>query len=136
MSRPAFLFDRCFPAPIGRMLVQYETDHLCRYHDDDNRFTRTTPDVEIIATLAADTEYLWVLISVDRHITTRPTERAALARSGLRFFYLGKAWSRMSTHEQAWRFLREWPRLVEAATNHRGRVFEISGPNLKIIPVR
>jgi hypothetical protein len=134
MSRPAFLFDRCFPRPIARMMAEYETAYTCRHHDDDARFTPTTPDVEIIGALATDPDLAWVLISADRHITTRPPERAALTRTGLRFFCFGKAWFRLGTHEQAWRFLKGWPDLVETAINHRGRVFTIEGANLKIVP--
>lgn len=41
----------------------------------------------------------------------------------------------MSTHEQAWKFVRAWPELVDTAENHRGKVFEIEGANLKITHV-
>jgi hypothetical protein len=58
-----------------------------------------------------------------------PSERGALVQSGLRFFCFGKAWFRMTTHEQAWKFLGEWPKIVETATNHRSKVFEIEGVN-------
>jgi hypothetical protein len=91
--------------------------------------------VDIIQTLAADTDRRWVLISQDKRITRRPAERAALTTAGIRFFYFGKAWSKMSTHEQAWKFVRAWPELVDTAENHQGKVFEIEGANLKITPV-
>jgi hypothetical protein len=38
-------------------------------------------------------------------------------------------------HEQAWKFLRSWPQIVEMAENHKARVFEIEGANLKVTPV-
>jgi hypothetical protein len=67
---------------------------------------------------------------------TDPAERRALNESGIKaFFFVGKMWSRMTVHERAWRFLRAWPAVVDAALNHPARLFEVSGPNLKIEPI-
>ncbi len=130
----AFLFDRCFPKPIARMIEQYEARHLVRFQDDDERFRIDSPDTEIIATLGADREHRWVLVSADLRITRRPAERAALAGTGIKFFYCGRAWFKMTMHDQAWKFVRAWPQLVEVAENHKQRIFEIEGANLKITP--
>lgn len=137
MTPVAFLFDRNFPRPIARMIEQFVTTAglVVRHQDDDQRFESTTSDVDIIRTLAADTDRRWVFISQDKRITRRPAERAVLAVAGIKFFYFGKAWSRMSTHEQAWKFVRAWPDLVQMAEEHRGKVFEVEGVNLKITPV-
>jgi hypothetical protein len=136
MKPLAFLFDRCFPRPIARMIEQYESGQVVvRFQDDDGRFQIDTPDVEIIRILAADETYRWILVSADTRITRRPAERAVLASAGIKFFYCGKAWFKMPTHEQAWKFLKEWPKIVEMAENHRGKVFEIEGANLKVTPV-
>jgi hypothetical protein len=136
MSPVAFLFDRCFPRPIARMVEQYEAGRVfVRHQDDDTRFRIDTPDVDIIRALGADTACRWALISADARITRRPDERAALAAAGIRFFYFGKAWFKMATHEKAWKFVRAWPQLVEAAETGRGKVFEIEGANLKVTPV-
>lgn len=137
MTPLAYLFDRNFPRMIARMIGQYEGDRgaVARHQDDDERFEIDTPDVDIIRTLAAVADRRWVLISQDKRITRRPAERAALTTAGIGFFYFGKAWSKMSTHEQAWKFVRAWPELVDTAENHRGKVFEIEGANLKITPV-
>ena len=51
------------------------------------------------------------------------------------FFCFGRAWFRMKTHEQAWKFLRAWPNIVETALHHRQKVFEIEGVNFKITPI-
>jgi hypothetical protein len=72
---------------------------------------------------------------VKTRITRRPAERAVLAGAGIKFFYCGRAWFKMEMHEQAWKFLRSWPQIVEMAEHHRGRVFEIEGANLKVTPV-
>lgn len=105
----AFLFDRCFPKPIARMIEQYEARYLVRFQDDDSRFRIDSPDTEIIETLGGDAEHRWALVSADTRITRRPTERAALAGVGIKFFYCGRAWFRMTMHDQAWKFIRAWP---------------------------
>lgn len=137
MTPLAVLFDRNFPRRIARAIGQYtEPDGVvARHQDDDERFTITTPDVDIIGILAADADHQWVLVSQDRRITQRPDERAALAAAGIKFFYFEKAWSKMPTHERAWKLIRAWPGLLQLASTHRGKVFAIEGVNLKITPV-
>jgi len=136
MKALAFLFDRNFPRPIARMIEQYVAGEVvARFQDDDTRFAINTPDVDIIRTLSDDENYRWVLVSLDKKITRRPTEKATLATATIKFFYCGRAWHKMKMHEQAWKFLRAWPQIVEMAENHRAKVFEIEGANLKITPV-
>jgi PIN like domain len=108
---------------------------MARFQDDDDRFEIDAPDVDIIQALDADETYRWVLVSADTRITKRPAERAVLTAAGIKFFYCGRAWFKMSTHEQAWKFLRAWPKIVEIAEYHKGKVFEIEGANLKVTPV-
>ena len=62
------------------------------------------------------------------------SERAALLGSSVKFFYCGRAWFKMTTHEQAWKFVRVWPQVVEFAEHHKGKMFEIEGANLKVTP--
>ena len=90
--------------------------------------------MDIIRTLGDDETYRWVLVSCDKRITKRPAEKAALAGAAIKFFYCGKAWFKMKLHEQAWKFLKAWPQIVEMAENHKGKVFEIEGANLKVTP--
>lgn len=136
MKPVAFLFDRNFPRPIARMIEQYvDGQVLARFQDDDNRFEITSRDVDIIRTLSADGDHRWVLVSLDKKITRRPAEKVTLAAAAIKFCYCGKAWHKMTMHEQAWKFLRAWPQIVEMAENHRGKVFEIEGANLKVTPV-
>jgi hypothetical protein len=136
MNPVAFLFDRCFPRPIARMVEQYEGGRvIARHQDDDTRFEPDTPDVDIIRTLSDDDNYRWALVSADTRITRRPAEWAVLSSASIKFFYCGRAWFKMPTHEQAWKFIRAWPTIVETAENHRAKVFEIEGTNLKVTPV-
>jgi hypothetical protein len=136
MKPIAFLFDRNFPRPIARMIEQFvDQQVVARFQDDDGRFEITTPDVDIVRTLSEDETYRWVFVSLDKKIARRPAEKAALAAASIKFFYCGKAWHKMTMHEQAWKFLKAWPQVVEMAENHKGRVFEIEGANLKVTPV-
>ena len=41
-----FFFDRNIAARLARMLDQFDDVHTIRHHDDDGRFTPTTPDIE------------------------------------------------------------------------------------------
>jgi predicted nuclease of predicted toxin-antitoxin system len=135
MTPLAFLFDRCFPHRLARMIEEYERDRLVvRHQDDDSRFQIDTSDVEIIQLLSADDAFRWVLVTADTRITRRPAERAVLHGSTIKFFYFGRAWFKMSTHEKMWKFICEWPRIVEIADTQRNRIFEIEGANLKIAP--
>ena len=49
-----FFFDRCVSVGIARMISAYEAEHTVRHHDDDSRFTPTTPDIDWISVLAKD----------------------------------------------------------------------------------
>lgn len=130
-----FLFDRCCPVRLARVIAAYDEENVVRFFDDDERFVKTTPDTDWIATLAADPP--WAVVSMDGRILTRPHEKAALRASGLKFFVLGKGWMKMSAHSQAWRLVKTWPNVVEAARNVRGRIFEISaGGSHKVELVR
>lgn len=124
MSQIRFLFDRCCPLRLARIIAAYDEAHEVRLYDDDTRFEKKTPDVDWIRVLAADP--LWAVVSMDAKILTRPHEIAALRSSGLKFFLLGKGWMRMPFHDQAWRLLKTWPNVIEAAKNVRGQIFEVS----------
>jgi hypothetical protein len=42
----------------------------------------------------------------------------------------------MSFHEYAWKFLKVWPEIAEAAAHHKARLFEVSaGKALKVDPL-
>lgn len=121
-----FFFDRNTSPRLARMLDAFDADHTIRHHDDDTRFERTTPDAEWLAALAGDDEP-WVIVSGDGKILSNKAESVLLERTGFRYFYLAPAWLRMRIHEQAWKLVRVWPAVTEAAANVRGRVFEVSG---------
>jgi hypothetical protein len=130
-----FFFDRCMPVRLARMVSAYEAEHTVRHHDDDSRFNPRTADTEWIAALAADTPP-WVVVSGDARILKNKVERAALESAGLKFFCMAKGWMNMQLHEYAWKFIKVWPEITEAASRHKARLFEVSGGKaLKVDPL-
>jgi hypothetical protein len=121
-----FFFDRCMPVRVARMVGAYETNHTVRHHDDDSRFHTRTEDTEWIAALAAD-DPTWVVISADSRILRNKVERAALREAGLKFFCMSKPWASMKFSEYAWKFIKVWPEIVDAAQHDKGTVYEVAG---------
>jgi hypothetical protein len=121
-----FFFDRNFSYRIARMVAVYELEHTVRHHDDDARFDQKTTDIEWLKALGGDPDP-WAIISGDGRILKNKVERQALEGTGFQFFCLSRPWMKMKFHEQAWKFIKVWPEIVEAATTVRHRIFEISG---------
>jgi PIN like domain len=129
-----FFFDRNLSYRIARMIDAFDPDHDARHLDDDRRFVETAGDTEWITTLSGDEPPWHAIVSLDARMLTRPDESAALRRSGLKFFVLER-WDRMKLHEQAWKFVKVWPDIVQHAAGHRAKVFEVvSGRSLKVVP--
>jgi hypothetical protein len=74
---------------IARMVDAFEREHTARAHDDDPRFTPTTPDVEWIQALGAD-DPPWIVISGDGRILRNKAELRALKEARLTFFCMTK----------------------------------------------
>ena len=79
----------------------------------DRAFPADTPDAEWISTLSAEED--WIIISGDVRTSRNPGERAAWLESRLLAFFLAKGWTNQPLWEQAWRFVKWWPRIVEQA---------------------
>jgi hypothetical protein len=121
-----FFFDRNMPPQLARMVDALEREHTARFHDDDPRFTPTTTDIEWIRALGSD-DPPWVIISGDGMILKNKAELAALKEAKLTFFCLSKQWRHMKIYEQAWKFIKVWPDIVENAKGSTPRIFEVSG---------
>jgi PIN like domain len=118
-----FFFDRNMSIYLARMVDVYERGaHMIIHHDDDGRFGPTTPDIDWIGALAAD-DPVWIVLSGDGRILRNRAEWAALQEARLTFFCMTKAWTHMSFHEYAWKFLKIWPDVVERAKGTTARVF-------------
>ena len=112
-----FFFDRNMAPQLARMVDVLEREHIARSYYDDDRFQETTPDVEWIRALAAD-DPPWIIISGDGRILRNKTELSALKEARLTFFCLSRTWMHMSLYEQAWKFIKTWPQIVENAQRH------------------
>ncbi len=124
-----FFFDRNTSPRIARMLDTFDRDHTIRHHDDDERFDPTTPDNVWISALGGD-DTNWIIVSGDGRILRNRVERKLIETTGARFFYLATSWMRMKFPELAWRMIKLWPEVVEAAANVRDKIFEIEGRRL------
>jgi hypothetical protein len=78
------------------------------------QFPADTPDAEWITALSEEGD--WVIVSGDVRITRNPGERAAWLESKLLAFFLAKGWTNQTLWDQAWRFVKCWPRIVEQAS--------------------
>jgi PIN like domain len=121
-----FFFDRNMPPQLARMVNAFEREHRAQSYYDDDRFGDRTPDVEWIKVLAVD-DPPWIIISGDGRILRNKTELSALREARLTFFCLSRTWMHMKIHEQAWKFIKVWPEIVENAKGTTPRIFEISG---------
>jgi hypothetical protein len=117
-----FFFDRNMSPRLARMVDALETHHIVRSHDDDDRFDSSTPDVEWIKALAGD-DPPWVVVSGDGRILKNKAELSALKEANLTFFCLSKQWMHMKIYEQAWKLIKVWPDIVEAAKGTQRRAF-------------
>ena len=109
-----FFFDRNMPPQLARMVDVLEREHTARSYYDDDRFTDTTSDVEWIKRLAAD-DPPWIVVSGDGRILKNKIELSALKEARLTFFCLTRTWMHMKIYEQAWKFIKVWPDIVENA---------------------
>ena len=122
-----FFFDRNMSKLLARMVDVFDRNHSVVAHDDDDRFSPNTPDVEWIKILADDAPS-WIIISGDGRILKNRTELSALKEAKLTFFCLSNQWMHMNIYrEQAWKFIKVWPTIVENAQGTSPRIFEISG---------
>ena len=121
-----FFFDRNMPPQLARMVEVLEREHAARSYYDDERFGDTTADVTWIKVLAAD-DPPWIIVSGDGRILKNKTELSALKEAKLTFFCLSRQWMHMKIYEQAWKFIKVWPDIVENAKGTTPRIYEISG---------
>ncbi len=121
-----FFFDRNMAPQLARMVDVLEREHTARSYYDDDRFEPTTSDVEWIKVLSSD-DPPWIVISGDGNILKNKTELSALKEAKLTFFCLTRQWMHMPIYEQAWKFIKVWPDIVENAKGFNPRIYEVSG---------
>jgi hypothetical protein len=122
-----FFVDRCVPIAITKMVRGFEEGkHTFRHFDEDARFENNALDLEWIARLGEEGPPLWIVISGDARILRNKPERTLLEKMGLPFFCLDKPWPNTGLYEYAWKFMKVWPKILEAAEQKRGRIFKVS----------
>jgi hypothetical protein len=129
-----FFFDRSSPLKIARMVAAISSpEHTIIHLDDDKRFTPTTADVDWLKTLHDDGPPAWIVVSGDGDILRNKVERQVLDDPGLRYFCLSKGWPNMPMKTYAWRFMKVWYDIIEAAKSPKGRIFQVqAGSAMKI----
>lgn len=110
------------------MLREYNPEHEIVHLDDDPRFNKRTPDVELIRALSNDRPR-WVLLTADLNMKRKyPQERKALADSGLSVIFLKKGFTKnLNFHTRAVKLLERWPDIVKQTSEVREpTAFEVS----------
>jgi len=114
-----FLLDNMISPRIAAALTALGED--VRALRDE--FPRATPDTEWIQELG---KRGWAFITVDKHISTRPHEVAALKAAQVTAFFLGRFWAKAKRWDQAVWFVRHWPKFQNVvSTFTRGTCFAV-----------
>ena len=108
-----FFFDRNSCARTARMLAIYEghAGHLVRHHNDDQRFSKESTDIEIIQTLYAE-DLEWVFVGGDGKILRNKVELTALAECNLTYLLFQNTWCDKKFEDTCWMLIKGWPRIV------------------------
>ena len=128
-----FFFDNTMSGRVVEAIRILDTDHKIVHLRD--RFSADTPDATWISALSEESD--WIIVSGDVRITRNPGERAAWLESKLLAFFLAKGWTSQSLWDQAWRFVKWWPRIVDQSQRIRppaGFIVPLNGSKLE--PVR
>jgi hypothetical protein len=105
-----FFLDNMISPKFARALCAVDRDVTSLRE----RFPQDTPDEEWLREIAEDYP---VLITVDRHIRTRPLEREALSKSGLITLFLGPFFAKHNFrfwNQFVW-LVRHWQSIEETA---------------------
>jgi PIN like domain len=107
-----FFFDNTMPRKVVEALKILDSNHKIVHLTE--RFRAETPDTKWISALSGEGD--WIVISGDVRITRNPGERAAWLESKLLAFFLAKGWTNQTLWDQAWRFIKRWPSIVEQSS--------------------
>ena len=106
--------------------------HEIVHHDEDGRFTQTTPDREWIQALSRD-PVRPIVVSGDCKMLKRPDEVSELRNSSMTYFCLADHWPDLPVHEMTWKFFKVWPEIVSQAAVTQPTVYMVkAGKSLKV----
>lgn len=118
-----FFLDNCISYRAAKMLDAFDSDNSVVALRE--RFEQATPDVEWMRKVAEWPDIPFV-VSGDGRILRNAVEKKVLAETGLTFFVLAPQWAKASWDDTAWRLVRAWPTIAQAARhNTRQTVYEI-----------
>lgn len=127
-----FFFDNTMPPRLVEALKKLDSDHELVHLRE--RFSADTLDAVWISTLADEGD--WIIVSGDVRITRNPGERQAWNESKLLAFFLARGWTSQALWDQAWRFIKWWPDIVDQSKRIRppaGFIVPLKGS--KLVPV-
>ncbi len=108
-----FFFDNNLSPKLARCLhVLVQPDHVVVHLKE--RFAANTPDEIWMRTLAREDD--WVIISMDTRILRKPHEISAWREAGHTTFFLKKGWSQLRFWDQAQKFVKFFPDIIETAS--------------------
>ena len=107
--------------------------HIIQHHDD--RFQETTQDVDWLAELGKD-DPKPIVISGDAAILKNKAEKAVLREANLTFFCLERGFTQRPFEEQAWMFLKVWPRIIADANASPPHIFDVRVGNKQKVEKR
>jgi hypothetical protein len=95
------------------MLDIYEgpSGHRITHHNDDNRFSKTSEDVQILRTLHAE-DPGWIFVGGDGKILRNRVEMAVLAECNLTYLILNHTWCNKKIEDTCWMMIKLWPSIT------------------------
>jgi hypothetical protein len=119
-----FFFDNNLAPRIARGLNGFVTPEHQVVHLKD-RFPPATDDVDWMRELAGETD--WIILTADVRIGKNPQEVAAWKQAGHTIFFLKPGWTDMAFWDQAQKFTKCFPSIIEKASRAaRGSSFVVS----------
>jgi len=95
-----------------------------------NRFAANTPDETWMSQLAGEPD--WIIISGDVRISRNPHEIEAWRNAGHTTFFLKPGWTNYEFWMQAYKFVKSFPDIIDAAQRAKRGTFFIVSTNGKI----
>ena len=128
-----FFFDNCISLRIAEAIERL-TNPECEVTHLQQKFPSEVTDPEWLGTLGD--EGGWIIVSGDERIVKNPQNQRAWRQSGLTAFFLKSGWTNFKLWDQAWRLVKYWPSIVEAAARAQPGIGYWVSVNGKLEPVR